>query len=484
MTEKILTHLQPERVWSIFEEITKIPRPSKKEQKIRQWIKEWAKQHKIPIVKEDDVGNLLLAADAHVGCEDFATIVLQAHMDMVCQKSPGVEIDFENDPLKIRIDGDKVRAIGTSLGADNGIGLAYCLAALSDHDLKRGPLEVLLTVDEETGLTGAFNIKKGFFTGKYLLNVDSEETGKITISSAGGGGTEIIFPISLEEQKGTSALSVKISGLLGGHSGVDIDKPRLNAIKVGIDSLQELEDKIRLVKLEGGSAHNAIPRDFEFEIVFAKTDETTVIKHIEQWRKNTLKVATKNEPTMKIELTKSKATRAFSKEQTMAILATLQEIKHGPIAFSKEIRGLVQTSSNLALVKTSEKEVSIFVSTRSSDNKELEEVREEIKKIGERHHAQVRFDKAYPGWKPEPDAAFVQMVKKAYESVIKKPVTLEAIHAGLECGLFATLDPEIQIASIGPNIANAHSPDEYVEIESVEILWNVIKEILARMNIV
>jgi len=481
MVENILAHLEPKLVWSIFEAITQIPRPSKKEEKIRQWIKTWAKEHNIPVKKEDEVGNILLAAEARPGCEGYATIVLQAHMDMVCQKNPEVEIDFENDPLKIAIDGDKVHALGTTLGADNGIGLAYCLAALIDPDIKRGPLEVLLTVDEETGLTGAFNIKKGFFTGKYLLNVDSEEVGKITISSAGGGGTEIIFPISSKE-RGDTALSLKISGLQGGHSGVDIDKPRLNAIKLGVTALKELEGEIFLATITGGSAHNAIPRDFSCEVVFAHEKEKEITKQLTKWQKEVLNIAKKTEPGIKIEITKSEVKKALSKETTAAILSTLQEIKHGPIAFSKEIPGLVQTSSNLAVVRTSEQEVKIHVSTRSSVTDELEKVRNEIKTIGEKYHAKVQIDKAYPGWKPQPDAAFVRIVKKAYEEVLEKPVALEAIHAGLECGLFAALDSELQIASIGPNIANAHSPDEFVEIGSVKIIWEVIKKVFLKME--
>ncbi|MHA1586658.1 MAG: beta-Ala-His dipeptidase [Candidatus Heimdallarchaeota archaeon] len=482
MSDRTLEQLEPNLVWQIFKEITKVPRPSKKETKIRKWVKDWASENNIKI-KEDKTGNLLLSKDAAPGCKKFPTLILQAHLDMVCQKQPNVVIDFEKDPINAIVDGDNVRADGTSLGADNGIGMAIGLAALITPDLKHGPLEILLTVDEETGLTGAFALEAGFFSGKYLLNIDSEEVGKITISSAGGGGTDFVFN-SILENKSKSHKSIKliISGLKGGHSGVDIDLPRLNAIKLGIDALLEQQESILLNSLNAGSVRNAIPRDFECIILVPEKERKNILKNLKQWRRNTLDIAKISEPGITIDISEVSETQAFNAKTTKAMLNLLLDINHGPLTYSKEIVGLVQTSSNLAVVETSEKKISVHVSTRSSVNKELEEVRAKLKEIGKNHGAKVLQDEAYPGWEPNPGAPFLKHVKRIYEEVMDKTIELEAIHGGLECGLFVSLDPELQVTSIGVNIHNAHSPDEYVEIDSVELIWDVVVKIIESMN--
>ncbi len=481
MSERTLEQLEPNLVWQIFKEITKIPRQSKKEAKIRKWVKNWATKNNIKI-KEDKTGNLLLSKDAASGCEKYPTLVLQAHLDMVCQKHPDVEIDFENDPIKAIVEGDIVRADGTTLGADNGIGMAFGLAALISPNLKHGPLEILLTVDEETGLTGAFALKAGFFSGKYLLNIDSEKAGKITISSAGGGGTDFVYKSNLESKPNYKSIKLFVSGLTGGHSGIDIDLPRLNAIKLGIDALLEHQDIILLNAMNAGSAHNAIPRDFECIVLVSGNERKNFLKKLKQWRKNTLEIAGKSEPNVKIEISEVDEKSAFDSVLTKAVLNLLLEINHGPLTYSKEIVGLVQTSNNLAVVKTTDKKLSIHVSTRSSVNEELDVVRNKLEEIGKRFSAKVTKDEAYPGWKPNPESPFLKLVKNIYEKVLDETVELEAIHAGLECGLFISLDPELQITSIGPNIHNAHSPDEYVEIESVGIIWDVVVKIIESMN--
>jgi len=482
MVNRLLSELEPKLVWSIFEEITKIPRPSKKEEKIRKWVHDWAKEHNIKSVKEDHTGNILLAIEASPEHKSYPTLILQAHMDMVCQKDPNVKIDFENDPIDVVVEKEIVKANGTSLGADNGIGMAIALASLIDTNLKHGPLEVLLTVDEETGLTGAFEIKSGFFSGKFLLNIDSEEIGKVTISSAGGGGTDFHVCYNLEDKDEHIGFTLNISGLTGGHSGVDIDLPRLNAIKVGIDAFTNIQDKILFKSIIAGSAHNAIPRDFKCEFLIEKANEKIILKHLKQWKKNTLSIAKSSEPDIKIDISKTNITKAMNNETTQSILNLLLDIRHGPISYSKEIEGLVQTSNNLASVKTLENKLRIHISTRSSEIKELELVRNEHQDIGKKYGAEVILDKAYPGWKPEPKAPFVQLTKKCYEEILGKPVELEAIHGGLECGLFAALDPGLQISSIGANIKNAHSPDEFIEISSVEILYEIVKKVIVNMN--
>ena len=481
MSDRTLDDLEPNLVWQIFKEITKVPRPSKKEEKIRKWVKNWASKNNIK-VKEDKTGNLLLSKDAAPGCKKFPILILQAHLDMVCQKQSHIEIDFENDPINAFVEGDTVRAEGTSLGADNGIGMAIGLAALISPDLKHGPLEVLLTVDEETGLTADFALESGFFGGKYLLNIDSEEVGKITISSAGGGGTDFVYKSKLENKSNHKSIKLTISGLIGGHSGVDIDLPRLNAIKLGIDALLKHQDSLLLNSLNAGSVRNAIPRDFECIILVPEKERKNILRNLKQWRKNTLDIARTSEPEITIDISDVTETLAFNSETTKAVLNLLLDINHGPLTYSKEIVGLVQTSSNLAVVETTEKEISVHVDTRSSVNRELEEVRAKLKEIGKNHGANVIQNEAYPGWEPNPAAPFLKHVKNIYEEVMGKTVELEAIHGGLECGLFVSLDPELQVTSIGVNIHNAHSPDEYVEIESVGLIWDVVVKLIENMN--
>ncbi|MCK5297915.1 MAG: M20/M25/M40 family metallo-hydrolase, partial [Candidatus Heimdallarchaeota archaeon] len=362
------------------------------------------------------------------------------------------------------------------------IGMAIGLAALITPDLKHGPLEVLLTVDEETGLTGALALEAGFFSGKYLLNIDSEEVGKITISSAGGGGTDFVFNSKLENKSKHKSIKLTISGLKGGHSGVDIDLPRLNAIKLGVDALLEHQDTLLLNSLNAGSVSNAIPRDFVCIILVPEKERKNILKNLNQWIKNTLDIARTSEPGVSIDISDVSETLAFNSETTKAVLNLLLDINHGPLTYSKEIVGLVQTSSNLAVVQTIDKKISVHVSTRSSVNKELEEVRAKLKEIGLNYGAKVIQDEAYPGWEPNPGAPFLKLVKSIYEEVMDKTIELEAIHGGLECGLFVSLDPELQVTSIGVNIHNAHSPDEYVEIESVGLIWDVVVKIIEHMN--
>lgn len=491
MADEILGDLEPQIVWSIFEEITHIPRPSKKEGKIRQWVKDWAEKQEISW-KEDEAGNILLSKPASPSCEDYPTLILQGHMDMVCEKEPGVNIDFEEDPIPIKRGENLVFAEGTTLGADNGIGMALALASLISKDLNHGSLEVLLTVDEETGLTGAFAMEEGFFSGKYLLNIDSEQIGEITIGSAGGGKTEFKIPISVKVWDNWKSFKITVQGLKGGHSGADIDLPRLNAIKVVVNALTKLsgskemrkrkEPAFVLSNIQGGSAHNAIPREAECEILVPRDKFEDAKEILSAWKERKLKEGEDIEPEMKITIRETGRKQGFTPEQTKAIYDLLLKIHHGVHSFSKEIKGLVQTSSNLAVVESKEEEVTIVVSTRSSVTKELEKVRKQLKKLGKKQGAEVVQDKAYPGWKPVPDSPFIELVEQVYASVINKGVELRAIHAGLECGLFLALDPDLQVASIGPNINNAHSPDENVEIDSVKQIWEVIKKLIEKIN--
>ena len=479
MESKVLKGLEPKIVWELFEEISRIPRESKKEEKIRDWVKAWANIYNIP-AKEDKVGNILLTKEASKGCEHYPGIILQAHLDMVAQKEPSSDHDFDNDPIPLKIVNNYVTAEGTTLGADNGIGIAMCLSALIDPHLKHGPIEVLLTVDEETGLTGAFGLDRNFFNYTYLLNLDSENEGEITISSAGGGDTKISLPITREE-KAYYGFNLAVGGLTGGHSGVDIHKDRFNAIKILIDGLINIRQQtdFRICSLNGGSAHNAIPRDASCD--FLVDNKEIVEEAIKDWNTQ-IKTYRKSEPNLKVDLNDIPRETCMSSQSSSAIITLLYEIPHGPLAFSKEISDLVETSNNLAQVKTASNAIEVVVSTRSSVNEELNRVRDELKELGERVGGVVSQGSAYPGWQPELDSQFLKLVQQEYAQEYNKEVELKAIHAGLETGLFKGINPELQLVSIGPEIKDPHSPQERVYIQSVDLIWRIVKAVLSRLD--
>ncbi len=479
MEPKILNGLEPKIIWELFEEISRIPRESKKEEKIRAWVKAWANKHKVPI-KEDEVGNILLTKEASRGCEHYPGVILQAHLDMVAQKEPSCDHDFDNDPIPLKIVDDYVTAEGTTLGADNGIGIAMCLAAMIDPYLENGPIEVLLTVDEETGLTGAFGLEFSFINHKLLLNLDSENEGEITISSAGGGDTEIILPVTWHH-KSYYGFNLTVNGLTGGHSGVDIHKDRFNAIKILIEGLINIRQQVdfHICSINGGSAHNAIPREASCDFL---VDDKEITKGVlEEWN-GQIKTYRKSEPKLEVKLSEASLETCMSSQSSSAIITLLYEIPHGPLSFSKEIPDLVETSNNLAKVKTTATQIEVVASTRSSVNEELNRVRSELKELGERVGGNVSQGSAYPGWQPELDSPFLKLVQQEYTREYNKEVKLMAIHAGLETGLFKGINPELQLVSIGPEIKDPHSPQERVYIKSVDLIWRIVKAVLAKLD--
>jgi len=483
MGEGVLSKLKPEIVWNIFEEITKIPRPSRREEKIRSWVKSWADNHRIPSA-EDSAGNIHLVAEPSPGFSNYPGLVLQAHMDMVCHRRSDLEFDFEKDPIRVKIEGEYVRAEGTTLGADNGIGMGLALATLISKDLKHGPIEVVLTVGEEVGFIGAFQMKPGFFRGKYLINLDSESLGEITISSAGGGDTIFTFPVKLKEHRGWRGLSISVDNLKSGHSGVEIHLPRLNAIKVVHGGIAELKSSMEVLlgEFEGGAAMNVIPASAKATVLVQKSKINTAINILESWKSKTLDAARENEPGIKINISKADTSHGYPADVTSEILGLIEDIPHGPISFSKDIAGLVQTSNNLAMVKSTPESFIVSVNSRSSVSSEMEELRARLRSSGIKHGASVELKPEYPGWVSNPKSPLVMLLKKTYEEVLGKEVSLRAVHAGLECGLFSKLNPQIQIASIGPDIQNAHSPEEMVHIESVSKVWEVIRRTIENMN--
>jgi len=483
MEARVLAGLQPQAVWELFEGITGVPRCSGKEKRIRSWVKDWAGRRGIGC-KEDQRGNLLLRREASEGRRQAPVLVLQAHLDMVCAKTADCPVDFDRDPIPVRIRGDVVASQGTTLGADNGIGVALALAALEDPALKRGPLEVLLTVGEEAGFVGAFGLKPGFFRGKYLLNLDSEELGLITIGTAGGEYTDYVLPAAFGEAAGSKALRLSVEGLAGGHSGIHIHLPRLNAILLIVQALEELgqASEPRIGRLEGGTATNAIPASAACTFLVPVNRTSEALQRLQEWRGRILIESREKEPGMRIEVAEAGETRAATRRQTEALCGLLRELPHGPLAFSKEIEGLVETSNNLAIVRSGGKAFEVSLMYRSSVASELDSLSKRLRQIGERHGARVSQHDRYPGWTADPVCRFNALVKEEYEAVLGRPAQLKAYHFGLECGVFKGIDPDLRMASIGPTIRGVHSTEECVEIASVGVLWQVLRRVIEGME--
>jgi dipeptidase D len=487
----VFESLEPKLVWEIFENVfTKTPRESKKEDKIRaklkSWIPERAKSLGIDIeVIEDEAGNLLVKKGPTKGMESTQPLLLQGHMDMVCETDRPDGFDFDNNPIPIRIqdNGEWVDADGTTLGADNGMGTSLGLALMLDPEVKHGPLELLITVDEETGLVGAFALdpEEMGIKSKLMVNIDSESLGVITIGSAGGGDSELKKKIELKDVTGEAAFyDLTVSGLFGGHSGVDIHKHRANANKLLARILSSLvaEMNIHLCNWNGGSKHNAITREAtaKFAVEAGKAD--TVEKLMKTVRDEIVSYYKELEPDIQITWEKSSSEPAFSLEESKKIIQTINIIPHGPIRFSPNVEGLVETSNNVAIVKTEGSEFSVIISTRSSVDSELDAFRKSVADLTQLSGWDITMKPSYPGWNPEPKSPFLSFVRKHFEAITGRDVKVEAIHAGLECGIIGSKMPGIQMVSIGPKMENAHTPDERLRIIDVEILYNVLKAIV------
>jgi dipeptidase D len=487
----VLENLEPKLVWEIFEEVfTKTPRESKKEEKIREKLKSWIPERANSLgleitVTEDDTGNLLVKKGPTKGMESTQPLLLQGHMDMVCETDRADGFDFDNDPIPIRIqdNGEWVDADGTTLGADNGIGMSIGLALMLDPNIKHGPLELLITVDEETGLVGAFalDVEKMGIESKLLINIDSEDLGVITIGSAGGGDTYLKKKLQLKDVTGEATFfELIVSGLFGGHSGVDIHKHRASANKLMARLLSPLVDemKVHLCRWNGGSKHNAITREASVKFAVEATKTSQSEQLLSKMRDDILAYYKDLEPDIQIMLEKSSPEPAISLDESRKIIQTINIIPHGPLRFSPNVDGLVETSNNVAVVKTEGSIFSILLSTRSSVDSELESFRQSVSDLAQISGWSVEKKAAYPGWNPEPKSLFLAFVRSHFESATGRDVTVKAIHAGLECGIIGAKIPGIQMVSIGPTMKNAHSPDEKLSIIDVEVLYSLLKEIV------
>ncbi len=476
-----LLNLEPKQVWKNFVELTKIPRPSKKEEKIIEYMKNWANERGLENIV-DEVGNVIVKKPATPGYENRKGIILQGHLDMVPQKNNDVEHNFETDPIQAYVDGDWVTAKGTTLGADNGMGVAAAMAVLEANDIEHGPIEALMTIDEETGMTGAFNLKPGLLDGDILVNLDSEDEGELYVGCA--GGIDVTAKLKYKEAKvpnKSEAYKVTVSGLKGGHSGIDIPLQRGNANKIMFRFLSEAskKHKIRLANISGGNMRNAIPRE-AVAVVTVPEKETAqfneIVSKYNELVKSEIKVP---DPGVSItvektDLPKSVINNKAAKKLYRAIRAT----PHGPQRFIDGMTDVPETSSNLGIVKSENGVIKIASLLRSSVDSAKDNLKEEIGSIYKLAGAKVKYHGEYPGWKPNFDSPALATMKKSYNDKYGKIPEVKIIHAGLECGILGATYPNWDMISFGPTIRFPHSPDEKVNIETVGKFWDFLLETL------
>jgi dipeptidase D len=482
---KNLGHLEPSSLWRFFEEICNIPRPSGKEEQIRLYLIQFAKKNKLDY-KVDKTGNLLIIKPASKGMEKLKTVVLQSHLDMVGEKNSDNTHDFSKDPIQCYIDGDWVRAKGTTLGADDGIGIAAQLAVLEASHILHGPLECLFTVDEETGLSGAFALKKGFFEGDILLNLDSEDEGEIFIGCAGGNDTTAIFEFkskSLPEKN--LAFEIGVKGLKGGHSGDDIHKGLGNSNKIITRFLWNVSKDFgaRLAHFDGGNLRNAIAREAKAIFTIEPEHYEACKLYYDEFYKIISEELKLTEPDLVLSLIPSDLPETVINHKTqLRLLNSLYACPHGVIEWSREMPGLVETSTNLASVKfISEKEIQVTTSQRSSVDSARKDISDRVQIIFETGKAKVSKTTGYPGWKPDIKSRILGVTKKTYRDIFGNEPIVRAIHAGLECGLFLEKYPHLDMVSFGPTIKGAHSPDERLSIESTLKFWKLLLNVLEKI---
>ena len=477
----VLGHLQPKLVWYHFEEICKYPRPSKKEEKIAEYVVSVGKRLGLQTEK-DKFGNILIRKSATPGKENLKTVVLQGHIDMVCESNRGVEHDFDSDPIQPYIDGDWVKAKGTTLGADNGIGFATALSVLESKDIEHGPIECLFTLDEETGLTGASSLKKGWLKADILINMDSEELGTIFIGCSGGKNTAAKFKAKLEKAlKNYSSFELKVAGLKGGHSGLEIHVGRGNAVKI-LNRLifdYSKENTIRLASINGGNKHNAIPREAFALVAVPKKDEKSFKKFVTKYNDIVKAEFAAVEPDLTVAAEKHDMLEKFLDEKTQRHLVNaLYAIPHGVTKMSNDIPGLVETSNNLAVVETVGKHINIVTSQRSSVASENIDITNMVTSVFLLAGAEITYGDGYPGWKPDVHSEILGVMKSTYKNMFGKEPEVKAIHAGLECGIIGEKYPGMDMISFGPTMFDVHSPAEKIKIDSVPLFYDLLKNVL------
>jgi dipeptidase D len=477
-----MAELKPARVFEQFAKINQIPRPSKHEEKIIAYLQDFAKQRGLT-VKVDETGNVLISKRATKGYEDRAVTVMQSHMDMVCDKLVDVDFNFDTDPIQTYVEGDWLHAKGTTLGADDGIGVAMELAVLDSDDIEHGPIECVFTRDEETSMTGAEGMKPGFMTGDYLINLDSEDEGQIFISCAGGVNTDVEFRFEREAAPaGYFFMQASIKGLLGGHSGDDIDKKRANAIKIMTRFLYMEQDKmdLRLAEWHSGKMHNAITRDGKAVFAVPADRKEEVMADWNVFTKDVEDEFHVTDTHMAWNMESVEAQTVLPGEVSRKMIMALQALDNGVFAMcqDKALETMVETSSNVASVQSEESCVKIVTSQRSNVKSNLTNMANTIKAAFELAGAEIRQVDPYPAWNLNPNSKLVKITVDAYRRLFKKDPVVRGIHAGLECGMFAEKYPHMDMVSFGPTLRSVHTPDECLYIPTVQMVWDHLLEVL------
>jgi dipeptidase D len=472
---------EPSPVWNYFSEICKIPRPSKKEEKIIGYLTRFAQERGLQH-RKDAAGNLLISKPAAKGMENKKPVVLQSHVDMVCEKNAGIDHDFENDPVIPMVKGEWVTANGTTLGADDGIGMAAQLAVLTSSELRHGDIECLFTVDEETGLSGAFALQPGFFQGRILINLDSEDEGELFIGCA--GGIDTIATIEFEKEEIPSShtgYTLQVGGLKGGHSGDDIHRGHGNSIKILNRLLWNINNRfdMKLAKFNGGNLRNAIPREAVAVFTVHRDDANQMEKLIKSFTKTIKAELACADPLLDINLKTTELPRySIDENAALDLIYSLYACPHGVITWDHHLDNMVETSTNLASVKTGSNKITITTSQRSSSDSAKTDIASMVDSVFRLANANIKKSGGYPGWTPDHDSRILQISRSAYKKLFGNEPLVRSIHAGLECGLFLEKFPDLDMISFGPTIKGAHSPDERLHIGSVKKFWDLLAEIL------
>ena len=483
---KRLEKLSPQPLWNYFEDICQVPRPSKKEEKIIRFLLEFAKANSLEAL-QDEIGNVLIRKPGTPGREKDQVVILQSHIDMVCEKNSDTEHDFEKDAIKPFITDGWVKAEGTTLGSDDGIGVAAQMAVLTATDLSHGPIECLFTVDEETGLSGAFALQPGFLKGKVLLNLDSEDEGELFIGCAGGIDTIGTLSFTPEDLPLASfAMKLEVKGLLGGHSGDDINKNRGNANKILNRFLLEADRKfdIQLASFDGGNLRNAIAREASAIVVVHQSQKENLVVEWNVFASEMEFEYIHTEPKLKLNH-KSVDLPDFviDSDAKTRLLKVIAACPHGVLEMSSRMIGMVETSTNLASVKfTENNEIILTTSQRSEIDSRKYMAAEMVESVLFLAGALVRHSDGYPGWTPNPDSAVAKITAESYQKLFGNAPMVKSIHAGLECGLFLKKYPDLDMVSFGPTIRGAHSPDERINIETVVKFWKLLAEVLKNIR--
>jgi dipeptidase D len=476
-----LKSLKPEALWRHFETLTQIPRPSRKEERIIEVVKKFGESLGLETIV-DEVGNVIIKKPATKGMEDRKGVVLQGHLDMVPQANSDKDFNFETDAIQAYIDGEWVTADGTTLGADNGMGVAAAMAVLESKELVHGPIEALFTIDEETGMTGAFGLKPGMLDGDILLNLDSEDEGELYIGCAGGiNATSRLKYKAVPAPEDAAAYKITVSGLKGGHSGIDIPLYRGNANKIIFRLMRKAATDfgLRIAEMEGGSLRNAIPREATAVVTIAKSHKGDFENFVKDYEKTVQKEYATADPGLKIIATGTDMPKeVMNQEAQRSFVNAIIACPNGVVRMSSDMEGLVETSTNLAMVTVKNGTAEALSLLRSSVDSAKEDLADVVKSVFDLAGAETNLDGDYPGWKPNPNSAILKEMKEVYNNKFGKIPEIKAIHAGLECGLLGGVYPNFDMISFGPTIRYPHSPDEKVNIASVGKFWDYLVETL------